>query len=123
LLHPAQGESTRPRLASRQCVCSPPTRTSCCSRQRAWATNGPVDNERLGRHVAKFTICSAIAHGFDAHVGSGEVGKLADLVLWDPAFFAIRPRLVIKGGAIAWASTSCRSRSAPSCSEHMSPTS
>src|SRR4029079_19619903 len=51
----------------------------------------------------KYTICPAIAHGIDAEVGSVEVGKLADLLLWDPAFFAIRPRLGIKGGAIAWA--------------------
>ena len=64
---------------------------------------GCADNARLKRYVAKYTICPAIAHGIDAHVGSVEVGKLADLVLWDPAFFAIRPRLVIKGGAIAWA--------------------
>jgi urease subunit alpha len=64
---------------------------------------GHADNERLRRYVAKYTICPAIAHGIDAHVGSVAVGKLADLVLWDPAFFAIRPRLVIKGGAIAWA--------------------
>ena len=60
-------------------------------------------NERLRRYVAKYTICPAIAHGIDDEVGSVEVGKLADLVLWDPGFFAIRPRLVIKGGAIAWA--------------------
>jgi urease subunit alpha len=86
-------------------------------------TDGPADNERLRRYVATVTICPAIAHDIDAHVGSGEVGKLADLVLWDPAFFAIRPRLVIKGGAIAWAPTSCRSRSATSCSEYMSATS
>ena len=45
----------------------------------------------------------AIAHGIDSEVGSVEVGKLADLVLWDPAYFAIRPRLVLKGGAIAYA--------------------
>src|SRR4029453_7710285 len=63
------------------------------------ATRGP-DNLRLRRYVAKYTICPAIAHGIDAEVGSVEVGKLADLVLWDPAYFAVRPRLVIKGGAI-----------------------
>jgi urease subunit alpha len=62
-----------------------------------------ADNERARRYVAKYTICPAIAHGIADHVGSVEVGKLADLALWDPAFFAIRPRLVIKGGAIAWA--------------------
>jgi urease subunit alpha len=61
------------------------------------------DNDRLRRYVAKYTICPAATHGIDDDVGSVEVGKLADLVLWDPAFFAVRPRLVIKGGAIAWA--------------------
>ena len=60
-------------------------------------------NERLRRYVAKYTICPAIAHGIASEVGSVEVGKLADLVLWDPAYFAIRPRLVLKGGAIAYA--------------------
>jgi urease subunit alpha len=64
---------------------------------------GEQGNERLRRYVAKYTICPAIAHGIDHEVGSVEPGKLADLVLWDPAFFAIRPRLVIKGGAIAYA--------------------
>jgi urease subunit alpha len=67
------------------------------------AKRGGGGNERLRRYVAKYTICPAIAHGIDDEVGSVEVGKLADLVLWDPAYFAIRPRLVIKGGAIAWA--------------------
>ncbi len=67
------------------------------------ATSGRADNERLRRYVAKYTICPAVAHGIDSYVGSVEPGKLADLVLWEPAFFAIRPRLVIKGGAIAWA--------------------
>src|ERR1700742_378626 len=62
-----------------------------------------ADNLRLRRYVAKYTICPAVAHGIDAEVGSVEVGKLADLVLWDPAYFAVRPRLVLKGGAIAWA--------------------
>jgi urease subunit alpha len=67
------------------------------------ARRGGAGNERLRRYVAKYTICPAIAHGIDHEVGSVEVGKVADLVLWDPAFFAIRPQLVIKGGAIAWA--------------------
>ncbi len=65
--------------------------------------DGGADNERARRYVAKYSICPAVAHGIDASVGSVEVGKLADLVLWDPAFFAIRPRLVIKGGAVACA--------------------
>jgi urease subunit alpha len=65
--------------------------------------DGAADNARLRRYVAKYTICPAVAHGIERHVGSVEVGKLADLVLWDPAFFGVRPHLVIKGGAIAWA--------------------
>jgi urease subunit alpha len=60
----------------------------------------PADNERARRYVAKYTINPAIAHGIDHEVGSVEVGKLADLVVWDPRFFGIRPELVIKGGAI-----------------------
>lgn len=60
----------------------------------------PADNARARRYVAKYTINPAIAHGIGHEVGSVEVGKLADLVLWDPRFFGIRPELVIKGGAI-----------------------
>ena len=60
----------------------------------------PADNERVRRYIAKYTICPAVAHGIDAEVGSVEVGKMADLVLWNPAFFGIRPSIVIKGGAI-----------------------
>ncbi|PRZ43938.1 urease subunit alpha [Antricoccus suffuscus] len=63
----------------------------------------PADNERARRYVAKYTICPAVAHGIDHEVGSVEPGKLADLVLWDPAFFGIRPSAVIKGGAIVFA--------------------
>lgn len=63
----------------------------------------PADNERARRYIAKYTINPAVAHGLDDHLGSVEVGKLADLVLWDPAFFAVRPAVVVKGGAIAWA--------------------
>jgi len=65
--------------------------------------DGAADNRRARRYVAKYTICPAVAHGLDADVGSVEVGKLADLVLWDPVFFAVRPQLVLKGGVIAWA--------------------
>jgi urease subunit alpha len=65
--------------------------------------DGAADNLRARRYVAKYTICPAVAHGMDAHVGSVEPGKLADLVLWDPAFFGVRPALVLKGGMIAWA--------------------
>ncbi|OAV62367.1 urease subunit alpha [Enteractinococcus helveticum] len=61
------------------------------------------DNARLKRYVAKYTINPAIAHGIADTVGSIEVGKFADLVLWDPAFFGVKPQLVIKGGQIAQA--------------------
>jgi urease subunit alpha len=61
-----------------------------------------ADNLRARRYVAKYTICPAIAHGLDDEVGSVETGKLADLVLWDPAFFGVRPHVVLKGGMIAW---------------------
>jgi len=63
----------------------------------------PADNERARRYVAKYTINPAVAHGIDHVVGSVEPGKLADLVLWDPRFFGVRPDVVLKGGAIAWA--------------------
>ncbi len=59
------------------------------------------DNRRAKRYVAKYTINPAIAHGVSKHIGSVEKGKLADLVLWAPAFFGVKPDLVIKGGAIA----------------------
>lgn len=61
------------------------------------------DNTRAKRYIAKYTINPAIAHGIANHVGSIEPGKLADLCLWKPAFFGVKPELVIKGGAIAWA--------------------
>ncbi|MFD8826136.1 urease subunit alpha [Streptomyces sp. NPDC059605] len=63
----------------------------------------PADNERARRYVAKYTICPAVAHGIDHVVGSVEPGKLADLVLWDPAFFGIRPAAVVKGGMVVYA--------------------
>jgi urease subunit alpha len=63
----------------------------------------PADNERAKRYVAKYTINPAVAHGIAYDVGSIEVGKLADLTLWDPKFFGVRPDVVVKGGAIAWA--------------------
>ena len=64
---------------------------------------GRNDNNRLKRYIAKVTINPAIAHGVDSQVGSVEVGKLADLVLWKPGFFGVKPELVIKGGSIVWA--------------------
>ncbi len=72
-------------------------------RRGALPGDGPADNNRARRYVAKYTICPAVAHGLDAEVGSVEVGKLADLVLWEPAFFGVRPHAVVKGGMIAWA--------------------
>ena len=60
------------------------------------------DNERVKRYIAKYTINPAIAHGMDGEVGSLEPGKLADIVLWKPAFFGVKPEMVVKGGFIAW---------------------
>jgi urease subunit alpha len=60
------------------------------------------DNARVRRYIAKFTINPAIAHGIAHEVGSVETGKLADLVLWKPAFFGVKPEVVVKGGMIAW---------------------
>src|SRR5256886_17536304 len=60
------------------------------------------DNLRVRRYVAKYTINPAIAHGISHEVGSVEVGKFADLVLWKPAFFGVRPEMILKGGFIAW---------------------
>ncbi|MFN5515404.1 MAG: urease subunit alpha, partial [Cyanobacteriota bacterium] len=64
---------------------------------------GDNDNFRARRYVAKYTINPAITHGIAEVVGSVEVGKLADLCLWKPAFFGVKPEMVIKGGLIAWA--------------------
>jgi len=65
--------------------------------------NAEHDNWRIKRYVAKYTINPALAHGIAHRVGSVEVGKLADLVLWRPAFFGSKPEMVIKSGVIAWA--------------------
>ncbi|HEX2317288.1 MAG TPA: urease subunit alpha [Thermomonospora sp.] len=73
----------------------------------------PADNLRARRYVAKYTINPAVAHGLDGEVGSVEPGKLADLVLWDPAFFGVRPALVLKGGMIAWAAMGDANASIP----------
>ena len=64
---------------------------------------GDNDNVRVKRYVAKYTINPAIAHGISAHIGSIAVGKRADLVLWHPAFFGVKPEMVIIGGSIACA--------------------
>jgi urease subunit alpha len=62
---------------------------------------GSNDNFRARRYVAKYTINPAVAQGISAYVGSIEVGKLADLCIWDPAFFGVKPDMVLKSGAIA----------------------
>ena len=67
------------------------------------AIRGGDANARIKRFIAKYTINPAIAHGLSHEIGSVEVGKLADLVLWRPAMFGIKPEIVIKGGFIAWA--------------------
>ena len=72
-------------------------------RGRLLAETGENDNLRAKRYVAKYTINPAITHGISEIVGSVEVGKYADLVLWNPAFFGVKPELVLKGGLIAWA--------------------
>jgi urease subunit alpha len=59
-----------------------------------------ADNFRVKRYIAKYTINPSIAHGMDEHIGSIEPGKIADLVIWDPAFFGVKPKLVIKAGTI-----------------------
>jgi urease subunit alpha len=73
--------------------------------QRGVLANSEItraDNFRAQRYVAKYTINPAITHGISEYVGSIEVGKIADLVLWHPAFFGVKPEMVLKGGFIAW---------------------
>ncbi|MGV9743579.1 urease subunit alpha [Rhodococcus zopfii] len=72
------------------------------ARRGSLGSSLPADNERARRYVAKYTINPAIAHGVDAHIGSVEVGKMADLVLWEPKLFGVRPSVVIKGGGLVW---------------------
>jgi len=80
------------------------------------------DNFRAKRYVAKYTINPAITHGIAQYVGSVEVGKLADLCLWRPAFFGVKPEMVIKGGAIAWAQMGDANASIPTPQPvHMRP--
>ncbi|MEV0530649.1 urease subunit alpha [Kitasatospora sp. NPDC050463] len=73
------------------------------ARRGALAGDGRADNHRARRYVAKYTINPAVAQGLDGEIGSVEPGKLADLVLWSPAFFGAKPDVVVKGGQIAWA--------------------
>src|SRR3989449_8202590 len=69
-------------------------------RGRPKEEKGDNDNVRAKRYVAKYTINPAVAHGVSKHIGSVEKGKLADLVLWSPAFFGVKPELIIKGDSI-----------------------
>lgn len=82
-------------------------------RRGALPGDDAADNNRVRRYVAKYTICPAVAHGLDDEVGSVEVGKLADLVLWEPAYFGVRPHAVLKGGMIAWAAMGDANASIP----------
>ena len=83
---------------------------------------GLSDNFRAKRYIAKYTINPAITHGIANYVGSVEVGKLADLCLWRPAFFGVKPEIVIKGGAIAWAQMGDANASIPTPQPvHMRP--
>ncbi|MGL4491076.1 MAG: amidohydrolase family protein, partial [Rhizobiaceae bacterium] len=70
-------------------------------RGRLTEETGDNDNFRVKRYIAKYTINPAIAHGLSRHIGSVEVGKRADLVLWNPAFFGVKPEMVLLGGSIA----------------------
>ncbi|MFD5569284.1 urease subunit alpha [Streptomyces cadmiisoli] len=72
-------------------------------RRGALPGDGRADNHRVRRYVAKYTINPALAQGLAHEIGSVETGKLADLVLWEPAFFGVKPYLVLKGGQIAYA--------------------
>jgi urease subunit alpha len=80
------------------------------------------DNHRVKRYIAKYTINPAITHGIANHVGSVEVGKFADLCLWNPAMFGVKPTLVIKGGMIAWSQMGDANASIPTPQPvHMRP--
>ncbi|NEP57190.1 MAG: urease subunit alpha [Symploca sp. SIO2G7] len=90
--------------------------------QEATGKSTENDNFRAKRYVAKYTINPAIAHGIADYVGSVEAGKLADLCLWRPAFFGVKPEIVIKGGAIAWAQMGDANASIPTPQPvHMRP--
>lgn len=83
---------------------------------------GNNDNLRAKRYVAKYTINPAITHGISEEIGSVEVGKLADLCLWSPAFFGVKPELVIKGGMVAYAQMGDANASIPTPQPvHMQP--
>ncbi len=97
--------------------------------QRGWLpgtgaveNNHRNDNLRAKRYIAKYTINPAITHGIANYVGSIEPGKIADLCLWKPAFFGVKPEMVIKGGSIAWAQMGDANASIPTPQPvHMRP--
>ena len=90
--------------------------------QDARSTEGDNDNFRAKRYIAKYTINPAITHGISQYVGSIEEGKLADLCLWRPAFFGVKPEMVIKGGAIAYSQMGDANASIPTPQPvHMRP--
>ncbi|TQR87280.1 urease subunit alpha [Mycobacterium hodleri] len=66
-------------------------------------TTAAADNERVKRYIAKLTVNPALSIGAEAHIGSVQVGRVADLVIWHPAFFGVKPKVVLKNGYIAWA--------------------
>ena len=74
-----------------------------------------ADNARILRYIAKYTINAARTFGIDQHIGSLEDGKLADVVLWRPAFFGIKPELIIKGGFIVWSAMGDSAASLMTC--------
>ena len=82
-------------------------------RGRLTDETGENDNVRAKRYIAKYAINPAITHGISDYVGSVEVGKLADLVVWDPAFFGVKPQLVLKGGFLVWAAMGDANASIP----------
>jgi urease subunit alpha len=84
--------------------------------------DGLADNNRAKRYVAKYTINPAITHGIAEYVGSVEEGKIADLCLWRPAFFGVKPEIVVKGGMIAWSQMGDANASIPTPQPvHMRP--
>jgi urease subunit alpha len=82
-------------------------------RRGALPGDGPADNMRARRYIAKYTIGPAVTHGLDDEIGAVQPGKLADLVLWEPACFGVRPHLVLKAGVIAWAAMGDANASIP----------
>ena len=84
-------------------------------KQERGASNPEHDNERILQYLAKYTINPARTHGVSDYVGSLEKGKLADIVLWQPKFFGVKPETVIKGGFVTWVTTGEGNASIPLC--------